>query len=287
MKVDKENIYRTIREELGREWESLRISDDFMFGRVMRSPELCRGMLERIFPRLKANPIEYLEHQKSIDLSKDAKGIRLDVYLKTPGKVFDIEMQTVRKPHLPQRARYYNSVITLDLLDKGQDYDEMDDCFVVFICLEDPFGRGLYQYPFEHKCQLDNTLNMDDGGHTVFLNAAGTEGVISPDLRAFLDYVAGKPVQGDPYIDSLEQAVREARQNREWRHQYMIYKLWEMDKLEEGREEGLKEGREESMKKVTYRMMQMGKPDAEIAEITDLPLQQIKELRKQLHLQEA
>ena len=41
------------------------------------------------------------------------------------------------------------------------------------------------------------------------------------------------------------------------------------------------------MKKVTYRMMQMGKPDAEIAEITDLPLQQIKELRKQLHLQEA
>ena len=67
----------------------------------------------------------------------------------------------------------------------------------------------------------------------------------------------------------------------------MIYKLWEMDKLEEGREEGLKEGREESMKKVTYRMMQMGKPDAEIAEITDLPLQQIKELRKQLHLQEA
>ena len=77
----------------------------------------------------------------------------------------------------------------------------------------------------------------------------------------------------------------------------MIYKLWEMDKLAEGREEGLKEGRvegrkegleegrkegrEESMKKVTYRMMQMGKTDAEIAEITDTPLQQIKELRKQ------
>ena len=57
----------------------------------------------------------------------------------------------------------------------------------------------------------------------------------------------------------------------------MIYKLWKMDKLEEGREEGC----EESMKKVTYRMMQMGKTDAEIAEITDTPLQQIKELRKQ------
>lgn len=112
---------------------------------------------------------------------------------------------------------------------------------------------------------------------------------ISPDLRAFLDYVAGKPVQGDPYIDSLEQAVRGARQNREWRHQYMIYKLWEMDKLEEGRQEGLEEGlekgleegRQESLKKVTFRMIRMGKPDAEIAEITDLPLQQIKELRKQ------
>ena len=49
MKTDKENIHSKIREEMDREWESLRISDDFMFGRVMRSPELCRGMLERIF----------------------------------------------------------------------------------------------------------------------------------------------------------------------------------------------------------------------------------------------
>ena len=56
----------------------------------------------------------------------------------------------------------------------------------------------------------------------------------------------------------------------------MIYKLWEMDKLAEGREEGIRE----SYKKIAFRMIQMGKKDEEISEITDLPLQQIKELRK-------
>ncbi len=29
-------------------WENLKIYNDFMFAKVMRNPELCKGMLERL-----------------------------------------------------------------------------------------------------------------------------------------------------------------------------------------------------------------------------------------------
>ena len=43
---------------------------------------------------------------------------------------------------------------------------------------------------------------------------------VSPGLKAFLDYVAGKK-PADPFVDELEEAVKNARKNREWRHEYM------------------------------------------------------------------
>ena len=61
-------------------WENLKISNDFMFAKVMRNPELCKGMLERLLDIAIAY-IEYPEEQKVIDISKDSKSVRLDVYL--------------------------------------------------------------------------------------------------------------------------------------------------------------------------------------------------------------
>ncbi len=34
-------------------WEELSISNDFLFGKVMQNPELCKELLQRIFPDLK------------------------------------------------------------------------------------------------------------------------------------------------------------------------------------------------------------------------------------------
>ena len=36
----------------------------------------------------------------------ESKGIRLDVYVSDPDRVFDIEIQTLILPSLPKRTRY-------------------------------------------------------------------------------------------------------------------------------------------------------------------------------------
>ncbi len=63
-------------------WEDLSISNDFLFGKVMQDPELCKGLLQRILPALEIDRIEYPQLQKSINMDMDAHSVRRDVYVK-------------------------------------------------------------------------------------------------------------------------------------------------------------------------------------------------------------
>ena len=89
-------------------WEGLQISNDFIFGKVMQDPKLCKGLLQRILPKLKIDHIEYPEAQKTIRPDIDAKSVRLDVYVEdSKDNVYDIEMQVATSKELPKRTRYH------------------------------------------------------------------------------------------------------------------------------------------------------------------------------------
>lgn len=67
--------------------------------------------------------IEYPEAQKDIRPDIDAKSVRLDVYIKDgKGTVYDIEMQAVDTKELSKRSRYYQSMLDMQLIDRGQTY---------------------------------------------------------------------------------------------------------------------------------------------------------------------
>ena len=68
---------------MSKKFEVLTISDDFMFGIIMRNPKYCKPFWETIL-NIKISRIEYPQDQKTINLSLDAKSIRLDV-LSLPG----------------------------------------------------------------------------------------------------------------------------------------------------------------------------------------------------------
>ncbi len=155
--------------------------------------------------------VEYPELQKAIKEDFDAKGVRLDVYVNDgKGTVYDIEMQAVTSKYLPRRTRYYQSMIDLQLVDKGQDNDTLNNSYIIFICLSDLFGKGRYMYTFENVCKEDSEVILNDGAKKVFLNADGRNGAVSEELKAFLDYVAGKPSEAI-FVKKLEYAVERGR----------------------------------------------------------------------------
>ena len=217
-------------------WEELGISNDFLFGKVMQNPELCKELLQRILPDLNIDHIEYPELQKSIQPDMDAHGIRLDVYIKDDKEiVYDIEMQVSDTKELPKRSRYYQSVIDLQFIDKGQHYNDLNQCYIIFICLFDAFGRGRHIYTFENICKEDNQISMGDEAVKIFLNANGTQDDVSEDLKAFLDFVAGRKTE-DSYVEKLEEAVSKAKRNREWRREYMTLLMRDKENQKIGEE---------------------------------------------------
>ena len=69
---------------------------------------------------------------------------------------------------------------------------------------------------------------------------------VSEELKAFLDYVAGKKPE-DTYVQELDEAVKEAKKNREWRHEYMTLLMRDQENQEIGEEIGEKRGEEKML----------------------------------------
>ncbi len=52
----------------------------------------------------------------------DSKSVRFDVYTLNDKMIFDIEMQTTTRKDLSKCARYYQSVIDMDILSRGKSF---------------------------------------------------------------------------------------------------------------------------------------------------------------------
>ena len=126
-------------------------------------------------------------------------------------------------------------MIDLQLIDKGQLYDELKRSYVIFICPFDLYGTGRHIYTFENICKEDGSIFMGDEAVKIFFNAKGTLDDVSDELKAFLDYVAGKKPK-DAYVERLEEAVKEAKKNREWRHEYMTLLMRDQENVKKGEE---------------------------------------------------
>ncbi|MCD8010775.1 MAG: Rpn family recombination-promoting nuclease/putative transposase [Lachnospiraceae bacterium] len=230
-----------------KKWEDLELKDDFMFAKVMRDPELCQEMLERLLG-FKITGIRYLEEQKTIDISYDSRSIRLDVYVEDDRQtVYNVEIQTTSSPELAKRSRYYQGLIDLNLIEKGEPYSKLNTSYVIFICTFDLFGQGRYQYTFENLCRENPKLRLNDQTVKIFFNTSGTIGDLSEEAKAFLRYVGGIPSEDD-YVKRLQERISKVHNNQEWRQEYMTLLMRDQENRELGRQEGLKEGCKEGLK---------------------------------------
>ena len=224
-------------------FDELEFTDDFMFCKVLiNNEDICKELIELIVGR-KVKEIIGLEDQKSIQITGDGKGVRLDVYFEDQDSVvYNLEMQNKINKHIPRRSRYYQGMVDLDILNRGDDYKKLKDNYLIFISPEDFFGKGLCKYSFDNICNEDKSIKLDDGAHKVFICSKGDRKAVSEKLGAFLDYVGGKK-SDNGFIRRIESAVEEIRRHDEWRAEYMTL----LDRYREEREEGREEGREESL----------------------------------------
>ncbi len=271
-------------------WENLTLANNFLFCKIMESePDLCKELLELLL-HIKIDHLEKPVAERTMQESISSKAVRFDVYTKDDNRIFDVEMQTVNKTNLPKRARYYQSIIDVSNLNSGIDYDELKDTYIIFICLNDLFGKGHPVYTFKNICNEDRSVNLNDGTFKVFFNASACDKMSSAEERAFFNFLTGNSADTN-FTRRLSEKMLLARKNLEWRNQFMTFREQFKEELEEAEKEGVERGLEQGIAKgeelnalknaENLLKMKLLTPE-QISQAVELPLEKILELKGQV-----
>ena len=254
----------------------LTFTDDYMFGEVLKDPELCAGVIERLL-KIKVDHIEYPELQKTIKPTYESHGVRFDVYIKDSDKVYDIEMQNNTYDEILLRSRYYQSMIDIDNLLKGHIYKDLPESFIIFICKNDPLGKKLPCYTFKSTCLETEITNKTDKTVKVFYNASAWDKTENEELKSFFKFICNNKAESS-FTKSLLQKVRETIKNEEFIARYMAVNLHDYDIMEAGRKEGLTEGAREAKIQTAKNMLVEKIPIETIVKCTGLSIEEVKNL---------
>ena len=243
----------------------LTIKNNFMFGDVMCDEENCKEFLEMVLQI----PIEHVEvsKEKSIVYHPEYKGIRLDVIAKDEHYThYDVEMQAIPKAALGKRARYYHSQIDMELLLSGEEYVNLPNSYVIFICDFDPFEKKKYRYTFANQCLEDQELNQQDGSFSIFLSTRGeNEKEVPEGMVKFLKFVRADLTESekdfeDAYVKKLQESVRHVKESREMEERFMLFQEMLREERTEGRAEGKVEGKVEGKAEAVIELLEELEP---------------------------
>ena len=227
---------------------SITLKNNAMFNIVMKRPELCKKCLERILNK-KISEINYIDSEVSVDEDVVLKSIRLDIYCESEDTAYDVELQNGIYEDLPRRCRYYQDMIDIELLEKGQDYSELKNSIIIFICTFDEFKCGRHLYTFENRCLQDTNISLDDHTTKIFLNTKGTMDDIPKPLKNFLEYIDNGTVNDDLTQD-LDDAVKEVRKDKRWRNKLMTVEEYAKATAKQAAKEASKEATEATTERI-------------------------------------
>lgn len=273
------------------DYTKLTFTNNFVFCKVLENNlELCQELLELILG-VHIQKVELADKEKVLDLTPDGKSVRLDIYVEDHlGTVYNIEMQVAAKRNLPKRSRYYQGVIDLNSIEKGARYNSLKRSYVIFICMFDPFEKNLPIYTFSNRCRELLDLELGDETTKVFVNPYGDTRELSAGIDAFFKYLKEEIAQSD-FTRKLYIEVEKARENKEWRREYMAW-ISELEESkeearaegwEEGRQEGRQEGSVQGREQTAIRMLKDNMPISKIILYSSLSESRILELQQNLN----
>lgn len=243
------------------------IDDDFMRCLFKDNIPLVELVL-RIITGKQDLVITSFQTQKDMRRLAGARSICLDAYgTDTSGKKYDLEIQREDKGADPHRARYHSSVLDIENLHVGQDFNELPDTYTIFITEKDIYRRNEPFYSIE-RMNLITGQPFEDGEHILYVNG---EYRGNSDIGKLMhDFNCTKAA--DMNFELLAERTRYLKENPEG--------VSEMCKvMEELRSESLQEGIKEGIKEVARRMLSEGKYALEeISNISGLSPEEIHQL---------
>ncbi len=152
--------------------------------------------------------------------------------------------------NLPKRCRYYSSALDVRTLKKGEEYNSLKACYVIFICPFDYFGLGDSVYFFE-RYNTKNHLSLGDQSYTIIVNTKGIGEDVPIGLKNLFSYINDGIIQtGDGFIKRIHEKVESIQEDKEVEYIMTLEEEYERRITAAERrasERGLKQGREQTI----------------------------------------
>ena len=269
--------------QFSKKWEDLTIADNFIFCKVMENESLCKELLE-ILLGIKIEKINYIKSEHVIENFYDSRGVRLDVFVKDSDRVFDIEIQTGNYEDIILRSRYYVSACDVATTRRRTEYYKLKEIFIIFICLDDPFGMSLPVYTKKSIFLESNQIEYNDKVHNVFYNCSQWNKVQDEKLSDVMKFISGLHGKSD-FVQKMEEAVVCAKADSSLKDEFMFVSDIIEEEKEKAREvghaEGVAAGRieglaEASLKSAVTAVKEFNLPPEQVAEKFNVPLEELK-----------
>ena len=254
--------------------EKLCLLDDnlmtLVFDRNIESTEL---LLNIILQRDDLKVLEAVAQREYKNPMSGGRSITIDIYARDgDGKVYDIEVQRASSGADVHRARFHSSMIDTKMLKARQEFQEIHDSYVIFITASDVMGAGYSLYHIDRVIKETGTY-FGDGSHIIYVNGSYKDdndpvGKLMHDFRCLSSV--------DMFYPILARQVKYFKETEGG--QEIMCQIFE-DLAEKRAEERAEERAIEEKKGFARRMIAKGKLSIEeIAEYTDLPIEEVKEL---------
>ena len=265
-------------------FEDLQFTDHFMFEKVLMDEDICRELLERLL-KIRVTKLVYHDIEKVIEPYYESRGIRLDVYVKDSDKVYDIELQNTKVPDLGKRCRYYQSMLDVDNLIKNQDYSELPQSFIIFICTFDPFSKKLPIYTLKIFCEEDKSVELKNDAVIKIFNTKDYNKEKDVEICNFLEYIElGKPA--DNFTTKIDSTITKIKQQESFKREYAMRHPYITDirreAIEEGIQQGITQGVEQAKIETAKNLLLENLPFELIVRTTGLSLDEVEKLSSEV-----
>lgn len=177
----------------------------------------------------------------------------------------DIEIQRADRGAGWKRARYHSSILDAHLLKPGEDFDKLPETYVIFITENDVIGRGEPLYIVERQI-VNIGEPFDDGEHIIYVNGAARNG--ESELSRLMHDFFTEP--NDMHFKPLADKARFFKQNGKG-----VAAMCKV--LEDMRNEAAWQTTVE----IVLRLLDMGLTHEQVAQGTNLTVEQVKEIASQ------
>ena len=160
-----------INAELDKAIDDLTLFDDDLMSKVFDGNIEAAELLLKII--LERTDIKVKKVKGQVELKSpypNGRNIKLDIIaVDSDGVEFDVEVQRNTKGSHVRRARYHQSMMDSRLLKKKQEFKELKDTYVIFICQHDKFKENKPIYHVD-KIVRETGKVFDDGAHIIYVN---------------------------------------------------------------------------------------------------------------------